>query len=70
MMLLDMPASMPTPGQEDDIEVDAMSIDELIVKLRAGARVGRMHSFRLKAHAVAEPSGIPNPEVDGISFSL
>ena len=58
-------ASMPVPGWEDDDGVDAMSLDERIVKLQAGARVGKVHSFRLKAHAVAEPSGIPNPKVDG-----
>jgi len=52
------PASMPAPGQGDDIGVDAMSLDELIIKPRAGARLGRMHSFELKAHAVAEPSVI------------
>ena len=49
---------MPAPGQGDDIGVDAMSLDELIIKPRAGARLGRMHSFELKAHAVAEPSVI------------
>ena len=56
-------ASMPVPGREDDDGVDAMSLDERIVKLQACARVGKVHSFRLKAHAVAEPSGIPNPNV-------
>ena len=35
-------------------------MDERIVKLRAGARVDKVHSFRLKAHAVTEPSDIRN----------
>ena len=60
-------APMPVPGREDGDGVDAMSLDERIIKLRDGARVGKVQSFRLKAHAVAEPSGIPNPEVDGPS---
>ena len=58
-------APMPVPGREDDDGVEAMSLDERIVKLHAGARMGRVHSFRLKAHTVAEPCGIPYPEVDG-----
>jgi hypothetical protein len=51
-------------ARKDGDEVEAMSLDERIVKLRAGARVGRVSSFRLKAHEVAEPSGIPNTEGD------
>ena len=58
-------APMAVPGREDDNGVEAMSLDERIVKLRASAREGKVHSFRLKAHAVVEPSGIPNPEGDG-----
>jgi len=58
-------APMSVPGREDDDGVEAMSLDERIIKLQAGARMGKVHSFRLKAHAVAEPRGIPNPEVDG-----
>ena len=58
-------APMPVPGREDDDGVQAMSLDERIVKLQAGARMGKVHSFRLKARAVTEPCGIPYPEVDG-----
>lgn len=57
-------APMPIPGREDDDGVDAVSLDERIIKLRAVAGVGKLHSFRLKAHAVAEPSGIPNPDIE------
>jgi len=56
---------MPVPDWKDDDVVDAMSLDEQIVKLRAGVRQGKVHSFRLKEHAVAEPCGIANPKVDG-----
>jgi hypothetical protein len=49
-------APMPVPGREDGDGVDAMSLDERIITLRAAARWG-MCSFRLEAHAVAEPSG-------------
>lgn len=56
-------APMPVPGREDDDGVDATSLDERIIKLQAGARVGEVHSFKLGEHAVAEPSGIPNPEL-------
>jgi hypothetical protein len=52
-------ASMPVPGREDSDGVEAMSLDERIIKLRAGAIEGKVNSFRLKEHAVAEPSGIP-----------
>jgi len=66
-------APMPVPGREDADGVDAVSLtlgvvsltlDERIVKLQAGARAGKVHSFRLKEHAVAEPSGIPNPQLE------
>jgi len=53
--------SLPVPSREDDDGVEAMSLDERIGKLQAGSRC----MFRLKAHAVAKPSGIPNPKVDG-----
>jgi hypothetical protein len=56
-------APMPVPGREDDDGVEAMSLDERIIRLRAGAREGKVQSFRLRAHAVAEPSGISNTEV-------
>jgi hypothetical protein len=52
-------APMPVPGREDGDGVEAMSLDERIIKLRAGAREGKVHSFKLKEHAVAVPSGIP-----------
>jgi hypothetical protein len=51
-------------AREDGDGVDAMSLDEQIIKLRACARVGVVNSFRLKAHAVAVPSGIPHTEID------
>jgi len=56
-------APMPIPGQEVDDGVNAMFLDKQIVKL--WVRQGKVHSFRLKAHAVAEPCGIANPKVDG-----
>ena len=56
-------APMPVPGREDGDGVD-MSLDERIIVLQAGARWGTVNSFRLKAHAVAEPSGIPISEVN------
>jgi hypothetical protein len=52
-------APMPVPGREDGDGVEAMSLDERIIKLRAGAREGKVHSFRLNEHAVAVPSGVP-----------
>ena len=61
---------MPVPGREYNDGVDAMSLDERIIKLQAGARVGKVLSFRRKADAVAEPSGIPNPEVESRELEL
>jgi hypothetical protein len=54
---------MPVPGREDGDGVDATSLDERIIKLQASAKVGEVLSFKLETHAVAEPSGISNPEV-------
>jgi hypothetical protein len=56
-------ASMLVPGREDSDGVEAMSLDERIIQLRDSAGVGMVQSFRLKAHAVAEPSGISNTEI-------
>jgi hypothetical protein len=53
-----------TDAKEEDDGVNAMSLDGRIFMLRAGARVGMVQSFRLKTHAVAEPSGISNTEVN------
>jgi hypothetical protein len=39
-----------------------MSIDEGIVKLKASAEAGKVYSFTLKAHGVAELSGLCKPE--------
>ena len=46
-------AAMPLPGKEDDDGVEALSLDERIVKLRAGERSGTVVSFRLKNHAIS-----------------
>lgn len=51
-------APMPVPGREADDGVEAMSLDERIVKLQAAAAFGKVHSFSLKTHEVAEPCGI------------
>lgn len=40
------------PGQEDGDGVDALSLDERIVKLRAGAALGTFYSFRLRDHTI------------------
>ncbi|KAF8837976.1 hypothetical protein BDN67DRAFT_972245 [Paxillus ammoniavirescens] len=50
-------AAMPMPGKEDGDGVDALSLDERIVKLRAGAESGTVYSFRLKDHAVSALCG-------------
>lgn len=63
-------APMPVPGREYNDGVDAMSLDERIIKLQADARVGKVLSFRRKEDAVAEPSGIPNPEVESRELEL
>ena len=48
---------MPLPGKEDDDGVEAMSLDERIVKLRAGESAGRVVSFRLRNHAISPLCG-------------
>jgi predicted Zn-ribbon and HTH transcriptional regulator len=50
-------AAMPLPGKEDDDGVEALSLDERIVKLRAGVRSGTVFSFRLKNHAISDLCG-------------
>jgi Prokaryotic RING finger family 4 len=50
-------APMPLPGKEDDDGVEALSLDERIVKLRAGERSGRVVSFRLRNHAISPLCG-------------
>ncbi|KAF8557542.1 hypothetical protein OG21DRAFT_1482209 [Imleria badia] len=46
-------AGMHMPGQEDGDGGDALSLDERIVKLRAGAASGTVYSFKLRDHAVS-----------------
>ena len=61
---------MPLPGREDDDGVEAMSLDERIVKLRANAQANaanpvrdtiisfdRVVSFRLRNHAISPLCG-------------
>ena len=50
-------APMPMPGREDDDGVEALSLDERIVKLRAGERSGTVVSFRLGNHAISPLCG-------------
>jgi len=50
-------AAMLMPGKEDGDGVDALSLDERIVKLRAGAESGAVYSFRLKDHAISALCG-------------
>jgi hypothetical protein len=50
-------AAMPAPGKEDDDGVEALSLDERIVKLRAGGRSGTVVSFSLRNHAISELCG-------------
>jgi hypothetical protein len=50
-------AAMPLPGKEDDDGVEALSLDERIVKLRAGERSGTVVSFRLRNHAISDLCG-------------
>ena len=46
-------AGMPMPGKEDGDGVDALSLDERIVKLRAGAASDTVYSFKLRDYAVS-----------------
>ncbi|KAF8837339.1 hypothetical protein BDN67DRAFT_973111 [Paxillus ammoniavirescens] len=50
-------AAMAMPGKEDGEGVDALSMDDRIVKLRAGAQSGTVYSFRLKDHATSALCG-------------
>ncbi|KIJ11855.1 hypothetical protein PAXINDRAFT_15306 [Paxillus involutus ATCC 200175] len=50
-------AAMRMAGKEDGDGVDALSLDERIVKLRAGAQSGTVFSFRLKDHAISALCG-------------
>jgi hypothetical protein len=50
-------AAMPLPGNEEDDGVEALSLDERIVKLRAGERSGWVVSFRLRDHAISALCG-------------
>ena len=45
-------AAMPMPGQEAGEGVDALSLEEKMVKLQAGARSGTVYSFKLRDHAI------------------
>jgi hypothetical protein len=46
-------AGMPMPGKEDGDGADVLSLDERIVKLRAGAASGAIYSFKLRDYAVS-----------------
>ena len=50
-------APMPLPGKEDDDGAEALSLDERIVKLRAGESSGTVVSFRLRNHAISPLCG-------------
>jgi len=50
-------AAMPLPGKEDNDGVEALSLDERIVKLRGGEMSGKVISFRLKKHAISPLCG-------------
>jgi hypothetical protein len=51
-------AAMPLPGKEDNDGVEALSLDERIVKLRAASeRPGTVVSFRLRNHAISALCG-------------
>lgn len=50
-------AGMRLPGKEDNDGVEALSLDERIVKLRDGAKSGVFVSFRLKEHEISPLSG-------------
>ncbi|KIJ10364.1 hypothetical protein PAXINDRAFT_16655, partial [Paxillus involutus ATCC 200175] len=50
-------AAMLMSGKEDGEGVDALSLDERIVKLRAGAQSGTVYSFRLRDHATSALCG-------------
>jgi Prokaryotic RING finger family 4 len=50
-------APMPLPGREDDDGVEALSLDERIVRLRAGESSGTVVSFRLRNHAISPLCG-------------
>jgi len=45
------------PGKEDGDKADALSFDERIGKLRAGAQSRTVYSFGLKEHAISELCG-------------
>ncbi|KIJ11853.1 hypothetical protein PAXINDRAFT_83864, partial [Paxillus involutus ATCC 200175] len=46
-------AAVLMPSKEDGDGVEALSLDERIVKLRAGAESGTVYSFRLRDHATS-----------------
>jgi len=46
-------AGMRLPGEEEEDGVEALSLDERIVKLRAGVSLGNVLTFRLRAHAIS-----------------
>jgi hypothetical protein len=49
--------AMSLPWKEDNDGVEALSLDERIVKLRAGESSGTVVSFRLRNHAISPLSG-------------
>jgi ubiquitin len=46
-------AAMPMPGKEDDDGVDAFSLDERIVMIKAAAEKGKVVSFKLRKHDIS-----------------
>jgi hypothetical protein len=46
-------AAMRLPGEEEGDGVEALSLDERIVKLRAGEHSGTVLTFRLREHAIS-----------------
>ncbi|KAF8837343.1 hypothetical protein BDN67DRAFT_909423, partial [Paxillus ammoniavirescens] len=50
-------AGVLMPSKEDGDGVEALSLDERIVKLRAGAESGTVYSFRLRDHATSALCG-------------
>ncbi|KIJ10347.1 hypothetical protein PAXINDRAFT_102032 [Paxillus involutus ATCC 200175] len=56
-LLMRFVAAVLVPGDEDGDGVEALSLDERIVKLRAGAESGTVYSFRLRDHAISALCG-------------
>ena len=50
-------AGMRLPGKEEEDGVEALSLDERIVRLRAGEKSGTVLTFRLREHAISPLCG-------------